>query len=312
MLRRKHLELVASHSVRHGMRGGAGLISIFMTLITGLVLAQCTVAPLELMDKQKAKFSEQLKAEDLDPQMRGELAAQQGMLDGEVNKKVISAARSVIDWVVEPSGDEQLDYMTKERPAMVTAFLVLLMLFTPFLTCLSGFNQTSSDISSRGLRFLLIRTERTNIFLGRLIGTYLFSALVFLLLFVVLGMYMAAKVHVHPKADMIFWLAHGYLRVMVFVMPYMALCAWISCAIDSAFGSLIISLLLAYMYPWVISLGSKIQPVIAYGQYLTPFGYKWWLFEPFGLKFIGGLLIMLAFTALLTFTGNRYFGKRDL
>lgn len=316
MIRSQHLKLIASHSARHGIRGGAGLVSIFMTLVTGLMLSYCVVAPLEMMDATRSEFDRQFeKQSNLDPTMRAEIAAQKAELEAQmverVNSEVKKIARKAIDWGVDPS-EEQLKFLTDDHPALISAFLVLLMLFTPFLTCLSGFNQTSSDIDSKGLRFLLIRTERSNIFLGRLIGTYLFTMVVFGILFAILGLYFGLSVKVHEPGAMIAWLAQGYLRVMIFVLPYMALCAWVSCAISSSFGSLSIGLLVVYMYPVLIYLGTKIQPVIGYAQYVTPWGYKWWLLEPIGPKFLAGVGVMFAFTALITWLGHSYFGKRDL
>jgi len=52
MLRKAHLNLIARHSLRHGIRGGAGLVSIALTLLVGLFLAQCAVGPLESIDKR--------------------------------------------------------------------------------------------------------------------------------------------------------------------------------------------------------------------------------------------------------------------
>ncbi|HSD89453.1 MAG TPA: hypothetical protein VLB44_18110, partial [Kofleriaceae bacterium] len=254
-------------------------------------------------------------AQDLDPQMRAELEKQSELakvqMRQQVNDQVQKAARKVLDWTIEPSDDE-LDYLTKDHPAMISAFLIMLMMFVPFLTCLGGFNQTAGDIDTKGLRYLLIRTERSNIFLGRLIGTYLFAMAVFLILFLVLGAYMASNIKVHSPGEMLAWMASGYLRVMLFVAPYMAVCAWISCAIASPFGSLAISLLIVYFYPLIIYIGSKSADAISYGNLATPWGYKWWLFAPLGPKFFGGIAMMIAFTALFTFLGHRYFGKRDL
>ncbi|MBA3542060.1 MAG: hypothetical protein H0T79_20760, partial [Deltaproteobacteria bacterium] len=203
-------------------------------------------------------------------------------------------------------------YMTEDKPAMVSAILVLLVLFTPLLVCLGGFNQTSGDISTKGLRFLLIRTERPNIFIGRFIGTYLFTAAVFALLFGILALYMGVKVKVHPTSDMVLWLLQGYVRIMLFALPYMAICAWISCAIESPFGSLVISLMLTYMVPLFIRQGEKLNDNVGYLQLSNPWGYKWWLFQPMGLQFFGGIVAMLGFTAAFLWLGNRYFGKRDL
>ncbi|MEZ4368864.1 MAG: hypothetical protein R2939_21680 [Kofleriaceae bacterium] len=150
-----------------------------------------------------------------------------------MNRQVLKIASKAIDFAVDPAPG-QLDYLTRDNPALVSAILVLLFLVTPLLSCMGGFNQTSGDIASKGLRFLLIRTERPNIFLGRFLGTFLFSAVVYLMLFAILALYMAAKINVHPTGDMMMWLGQGYVRLLIFSLPYVALCAWISCAIDLA------------------------------------------------------------------------------
>jgi hypothetical protein len=301
MLRKAHLNLIARHSLRHGIRGGAGLVSIALTLLIGLGLAQCAIGPLESVTKQvdKAISRENLGAD--------EKAAVQDKL----NREVVSVAGKAINWAIEPS-ESQLEYLVTDKPAMVSAIIVLLFFVTPFFACLGGFNQTSGDIATKGLRFLLIRTERPNIFIGRFLGTFAFAAFVNLLLFAILTIYMVAKLNVHPKGDMVMWMLQGYLRMMIFTLPYIALCAWISCAIDSSFGSLFLGLMAAYMIPLFIGQASSIEEAIGYGQYITPWGFKYWLLEPIGAKFIGGCAVMFGFTALFLWGGMRFFSKRDL
>ena len=249
MLRKPHLHLIAGHSVRHGIRGGAGLVSLLLTLVLGLVLASVVVAPLEQAERMAAT--------------RGGDTAE---VTAKVNAEVITIARKAIDWAVSPS-DAQLDYLTRDHPAMVSAILVLLFLVMPLLACLGAFNQTSGDIGTKGLRFLLFRTERPNIFVGRFIGTFLFGAVTFASLFAILALYMSLKVHVHAPGEMMLWLLQGYARLLVFSLPYVALCAWVSCSIDSSFGSLMVALLVAYLLPLLISIGSGINDGVHYLQY---------------------------------------------
>jgi hypothetical protein len=293
MLRKPHLRLIAGHSVRHGIRGGAGLISVLLTLVLGLVLASVVIAPLEQAEKMAAA--------------RGDSAE----ISAKLNAEVIAVTRKAIDWAVSPS-DSQLDYLTRDHPAVVSAILVLLFLVTPLLACLGGFNQTSGDIGTKGLRFLLIRTERPNIFVGRFIGTFLFSAVTFAGLFAILALYMGLRVHVHPAGEMMLWLLQGYLRLIVFSLPYVALCAWVSCSIDSSFGSLVIALLIVYLVPLMITIGSGINDGVRYLQYVTPWGYKWWLLAPVGPELLGGIAVMLGFTAVFLVGGLKYFSARDL
>jgi ABC-2 type transport system permease protein len=295
MIRVPHLKLIAGHSVRHGIRGGAGLMAMLMTLVIGLGLAAIVLDPLDQAKNLGGRLS----------------AADAARLKAETAEMVVGIARKAIDWAVEPSR-EQLSYLTREQPAIISAILVLLFLVTPLLSCMAGFNQTSGDIGTKGLRFLLIRTERPNIFLGRFLGTYLFSAVVYLTMFAILALYVAVKVDVHPTGDMIRWLLFGYLRLMLFSLPYIAICAWVSCMIDSAFGSLMIALVLVYLVPMVLGIASGIEEKISYGQYITPWGWKYLLLEPMGPRFLGGVAAMLGFTAFFLFVGMRHFNKRDL
>jgi len=302
MLRKAHLNLIARHSLKHGIRGGAGLVSIALTLLIGLFLAQCAIGPLERVEKSVDFAADRTPGIDND---------QRNFAKQKANDQIVKIAVKGMEMAMDPSTD-QLDYLTEEKPAMVSVMLVLLFLATPLFACLGGFNQTAGDIGSKGLRFLLFRTERANIFWGRFFGTLGFTALVNLLLFGILTIYMVAKLNVHPKDDMAMWMLQGYLRMMVFTLPYLALCAWISSAMESAFGSLAISLLVAFFLPLFLGIAGSFEDVVKYAQYATPWGWKYWLLEPLGPKFLGGLAAMFGFSALFLWLGHRNFNRRDL
>ena len=299
MLRPPHLQLIAKHSVRHSLRGGAGLIAILATLGIGLILASIVLSPLEQVDQALARHSE-IGSEE------AKLAKQKAEQD------VIKIADKAVGWVMDAS-PEQREYLSTDKPALVSAVLTLLMIFGPLFACLAGFNQTSGDIGSKGLRYLLIRTERENIFLGRFIGTTIMMAVVYAILFAILGIYLAVKVSVHPTGDMMLWLAGGYLRILMFSIPYIALCAWISSTFSSSFGSLVLSLLFAYGVPIFVLIAKGMTSGYAgYLDYLVPWGYKWWLFSEQPAMVAAGTGVMVAFTAALIWVGNYLFQKRDL
>lgn len=307
MLRKAHLNLIARHSLKHGIRGGAGLVSIALTLLIGLFLAQCAISPLESVNKNvdnAADMAGRKSGVQIDQGQRD--AAKQA-----ANQQIVKLASKAMEWAIDPEPD-QLEYLTEDKPAMVSVVIVLIFMAAPLFACLGGFNQTSGDIGSKGLRFLLFRTERPNIFWGRFLGTLGFAAFVNLLLFGIIALYMAVKIKVHPAGDMFMWAMQGYVRMMIFTAPYIAMCAWISSAMDSAFGSLAINLLIAFFAPAIIGVASSVEKSIHYAQYITPWGYKYWLLEPIGPKFFAGLAAMAAFTALFLWLGHRNFKKRDL
>jgi ABC-type transport system involved in multi-copper enzyme maturation permease subunit len=297
MIRGRHLELIAKHAVRHSVRGGAGLIAIFSTLVIGLIMASIVMGPLEAIDQEVAR--------------QGGDRATAELLASDVTREVVNIAKKAMGWAMGAS-EAQVDYLVHDKPALISAILILLMLVAPACACLGAFNQTSGDISTKGLRFLLIRTERPNIFLGRFLGTALFTAAVFAVLIAILAVYVLAKVDVHAKGDMLLWLAGGYLRLVLFALPYVALCAWISGAIDSPFGSLVLALTITYVWPLVVMIGSRTNEAFGHANFITPWGFKWWLFSEQAWKVGAGALVMLGFTALLVWVGLRQFKKRDL
>ena len=103
------------------------------------------------------------------------------------------------------ASDAQADYLTTDKPATISAILILLMVVTPLFACLGGFNQTSGDNATAAYASCSIRTERPNIFVGRFIGTYLFMAAVFAMLFAVPDAYILAQGPRAPTGAMMLW-----------------------------------------------------------------------------------------------------------
>ena len=83
-------------------------------------------------------------------------------------------------------------------------------------------------------------------------------------------------------------------------------------SIDSPFGSLVLSLTIAYVWPLFVGIGSAQNQAFGYLGYITPWSYKWWLFSERPWLVAVGALVMLAFTALLVWFGLSRFKKRDL
>ena len=151
--------------------------------------------------------------------------------------------RSFVGWVA--GGDkDQTSYLLDENPALLSVILMTLLMFIPFLACYGGFNQTSGDIQSRGMRYLLLRTERANIFFGRFLGAVAFTAIYLLVVLTIVVLYLALKLKIYDGGALAAWGLQGYVALVIGTLPYLAICSWISAAIDSPFGSLVLCLLL--------------------------------------------------------------------
>jgi hypothetical protein len=226
-------------------------------------------------------------------------------------KSIHSWGPSVVGTVTNMDDDDTSNIL-EDKPALISLFMLLLTLFLPFLTALGAFNQTAGDIGTRGLRYLLLRTERANVYLGRMIGTYLFTLTVITVIIAVVGIYLMIKVPFYSSGDMFLALLRGWFMCAIFALPWVALCAWISALIPMPFLSLLVSA--GGLAFWVIinAIARSKADAAEYVSYLTPWGFKWWLYSANIGKVLGGVAIMLAFTALFVFLGLRYFNRRDV
>jgi hypothetical protein len=290
-LRTRHIQLIAWTHIRYSMRGGTGLVFVFLALVAGLGIAGAIMDPLTLIEKEMDQPAQQMMDQVID-----------------------TVGRPVIAWVVDDD-QEQASYLISEQPALVSVFLLILVIGLPFLVGLGSFNQLSGDIGSRGIRYLLLRTERVNLFLGRFIGTYLFSLAVYGLVMAVVLIYLLIKVHFYPPGELILWMGRGFLAVCLLSMPYTALCAWISAGVDSPFGSLgslVFNQLIIGFWPLLVSMAKRAWEHASYLHYLMPWGYKYWLLHPSPVLFLICVAVMLAFTVVFLVLGLRHFQKRDL
>ncbi len=282
-LRKAHVGLIAKNHARFSIRSGTGLIFSLITLIAGLIIASLFLDP---------------------------VAALKGSAEV-VNQKVQEVASQAIQWLTDAS-DEQIIYWLQEKPALITAFLFVFVLLVPFMVCLGSFNQLSGDIGSRGIRYQLLRTERVNLFIGRFIGTYVFCIAIYAFLFVVVGIFFIAQIDIYSAGDVILWMLRGLFVVAIYSLPYVAFCAFISCAIGSPFGSLALSYMFIGVTPLLIWFAEKQWEPAGYLGYAMPWNYRLRLFDPDPVTMLTAVAAMLGFTALFMFVGIRHFDRRDL
>jgi ABC-type transport system involved in multi-copper enzyme maturation permease subunit len=296
-LRGSHVRLIGTYWVRFSMRTGGGLLALLFLLIVGLSVASIFLAPVEQVMKMGPEVGHSGTGTAAYIQ---ELAESEQVVD-------------VVQWVFG-GAEDQAAYLLREKPALISVILLALLMSYPFVACLAGFNQTAGDISNRGLRYLLIRTERPNIFFGRFLGAVGFTAVSMALVFVILVLYVYFKLGVYGFGETVLWSVQGYFACLATMVPFLALCAWVSCLIDSAFGALAISLLLVGFPVAILKVaGYAIPPGDhAWLERLTPWGWKYDLLSvDLGMRMLA-FLVMGGFTALFLMLGMRRFARRDL
>jgi hypothetical protein len=296
----RHVGLVAWFATRFALRTGGGLVYLLAAILTGLGVAGVFITPVEHLVETDALRERGYGREDV------------GTLSDEILRSgdVSRAVRGITD-----ADQAQADYLLLENPALLSAIGIVLLLIFPFLACFGAFNQTSGDIGSRGMRYLLLRTERANVYFGRFLGTYLFMALNTIGLMAIVVAYVGFKLHAYPAGALVVWGLQVTAALCLLALPYAAMCAWMSAAIDAPAGALVLSLLLAgFPIGFLAMVGNIVRPGVGipWLSKLLPWGWKYHLLAHDVLERLTGYGMMAAFAAVFLALGLRTFLRRDL
>jgi hypothetical protein len=304
---RRQLSLVCWYSLRQSLRSGAGLVFVLLALFFGLTVAHLVISPFEALVAQ------------------GE---QSGFVRDRtsVEQQVVSIARPAVEWVLssrpvedpeaqraaEAKTREWVDFVLDERPALLSPILFVMLFGMPLLIPFGAFNQTSGDIGNRGFRYLLLRTDRANIYYGRLLATVLLTVAVQVIVVATIALYLGLKVQLYDGTAILSWSLQGLFALIAISLPYVAVCAWFSAANDSPMMSLVICNLAIGGVVLLSFIGARTwEPAYAI-NYLLPWGIQNRLLAPgagtVALTAVGCVL----YAAVFSWLGARKFQMRDL
>jgi ABC-type transport system involved in multi-copper enzyme maturation permease subunit len=195
--------------------------------------------------------------------------------------------------------------------------LLLLAALMPFFAGMAGFNQTAGEIGSRGLRFLLLRTDRRSLFFGRFLAALVFATVGLVLLVTAVVAYMALKLDLYSGSALVSWGAQGLVALFFVLLPHLAMMALVSAMLDSALtafsvGTAAVGLPVLLLKGLAKAVESLQGGSVDWLDRLQPWGWKYDLLSPsLGVRGLA-LAVMLAFTAAFLFVGLRTFERRDV
>lgn len=298
----RHIGIVGLYSIRFAVRTGGGLVFLLLLLLTGISVGAVFVSPVEAVLQSDAFAKSDAPAD----------AKARELLENEDVRDMLEGAVSFFT----DADEAQAAYLVRGNPALLSTTFILLLFLIPVVTCFGAFNQTAGDIGSRGLRYVLLRTERTNIYLGRFLGSAVFSGLTMVLLVVVLAVYIQFKLRVYAAPALWWWTLQGWIAIYVLGLAYVALCSLVSALMDSAFAALAISVLLVIFPPALLAIAASMLRArgvdVDWLSRLLPWGWKYDLLSHDPGTRLLAFGVVLAFGAVFLLLGLRIFRKRDL
>ncbi len=323
-LNARHIWLISLHWSRHAVRSGAGLVYLLIALIFGLSVAQMVVMPVEqMMTAQKR----QMGKHDLEAVKSTIVSV------GRPVTRFVLGLKSMEDLARESEAQERpgpantptqgpvgnggrLDpwttFLLEDRPALLSIIFLVLVFGMPFAISFLAFNQVTGDIQSHGLRYLLLRTERGNIYFGRFLGTAVFSTAVMAVIVATITLYLGLRVRIYPAAALAVWATHGFVALALLMIPYIALCSIISASVDSPFLSLVVAKLIIGGVLLFAILGGLKWEAAKYVKYALPWGWQNHLLHPAPSHWLAAGLACLLYTVVFLMLGYARFETRDL
>lgn len=221
----------------------------------------------------------------------------------------LSLFLELVGWLTGLEASALQDLMTKAPPVLV-AFSFCAMVFAPLLSIFGSFDQTAGDMSNKHIRYLLIRTDRTSLYVGKTLGAFLVLTLANLLLGLVLfGLSLAGGA---PLGAALFHSLRIAAMLSIFALPFVSLMG----LANAMTGHNALSLLVALAYYFIVwvfsSIGSWINPKFEYVSYLFPTALKYQLMSDQLGDIAAALGQQFACTAAFFALGLFIFRRRDV
>ena len=215
--------------------------------------------------------------------------------------------------------DGKADYFARQPP-MVVFFGWTALTFLPWLVLFTSAESIAGDVSSRAIRYSVLRTGRLPFALGKALGQLVLvlavtvaSALSF---FIVGWTSIAGFEAMDTAAGLLAWLP----RVFIYLLPFLA---WAMCAsmltasanlarIVSLGGAVALAILGAWAGAKRLVAGPIAAPLYDLALYLTPFPHNEGLTYPPGGALMGDLAVCLALTTVYFSIGFVVLRRRDL
>ena len=131
----------------------------------------------------------------------------------------------------------------KHPPVLVLLFGLVVTLM-PLLCIILAYDQTATDIETRHVRYLLFRSDRDSIYLGKSLGALIVIAAATALILVVFGVFLALRSNALEGIEGVIYLGRIWLTVVFYSLPFVALLGLMSALVGRSRRTLSFTLLM--------------------------------------------------------------------
>ena len=263
--------LHARNSLSHSLRSGSGVAFIVLTVMVGLGLASLVFMPIETEMTTAEEFKKNAA------QAVGYFLSVATLQPGEYNT---FADRMGSGDLVELAMWGR--YLVLDHPVLLSLTVILLGLVLPILLQLGSFASIAGDVQHHSIRYLLPRTTRASLLLGRLLGALILSWTVIACLQGAIVMYLGIVLPLDGWSALIAWGFQTLGALMVLTVPYVALGVLCSTIFRAPMVALMGSVGFTLAVPLIAFSSRQAWEPLGKLLYLLPWGYSHQLLSPDG------------------------------
>ncbi len=296
-----HILLHARNSMTHSLRSGSGVAFVVLATIVGLFIASLVFMPIELDFVEADEY-------------RSTAAKAVGF--------VLSMA------TLQPGDPRQFDnrlesgdlielamwaqYLVLERPVLLSLTVLLLALVLPLLLPLGSFASISGDVQHRSIRYLLPRSTRTSLVLGRLLGALVLTWVVLTFLQVAIVLYLGIVLPLDGWEPLAIWGLQTLGVLLILSFPYVALGVLCSTIFRAPMVALMGAIGLTVAVPIVAFSAWRAWEPLGNLLYLLPWGYAHNLLSPDSATVTEAVFLCTAHGAIFTILAVWRLKRMDL
>ncbi|HIG04253.1 MAG TPA: hypothetical protein EYQ08_00755 [Planctomycetes bacterium] len=301
MTGRWQILLHARNFLSHSLRSGSGVAFIVLTVMVGLGCASLVFFPIE---------SEIITAKEYKEN------AAQGV--GTI-LAVVTLQPGKFSTLIEQIETEELvelamwgRYLVLDHPVLLSLTVLLLGLLLPVLLQLGSFACIAGDVQHHSIRYLLPRTTRTSLLLGRLLGALILSWTVITCLQGAIVMYLGIVLPLDGWGALIAWGLQTLAALVVLAVPYVALGVLCSTIFRSPMVALMGSVGFILTVPLIAFSSREAWEPLGNLLYLLPWGYAHHLLSPDGTVVVKTVLYCLGHGLIFTVIAVLRLRRADL
>ncbi len=205
-----------------------------------------------------------------------------------------------------------VDRLFMDHSPFVTLMFVMTVFAVPFLTMIAALDQNASDIGSKGIRFLLPRTSRDNLLVGRFLGTMTSWSAMLILSGIAVTITALILDDVHGASVVIsdgIWFTVSIILVATPFAAFMALCSVVT-------GNPLLSITMgigSYLGVFLLGgLGGWIHSSLKLFRFLFPAPLRYDLMLGDMTKTSVAMIAMIAYSLAFLILAGLFLRKRDL